>query len=167
MCWNKTRFLVCYMSLKWFLSRSFCSVLFCSVLSTIGGQMADSIGLKIGTNTHWIYAMKIGGSAIRIDARTARANVCAAPHIQHRRPSGWTDRAPHWYKHSLGQWTQVMVVGDREGALMCAQRAQTCAHHYTSSIGGQTDGPIGAQICTNTHWNNGQQLWGSAVASAH
>jgi hypothetical protein len=99
-----------------------------------------------------------------------------------------------------------MVVGDRECALMCAKRAQTCAQHYTSSIGGQTAGSIGlkigslelcdedrgvgdrecalvrAQMCaqhhissiggqtagpiepqidTNTHWDNGQKLWGS------
>jgi hypothetical protein len=122
---------------------------------------AGPIGLKIGTNAHWNYAMKIGGrrSRVRIDA-------CAASHIQHRRPNCWTGRDPNWYKHSLEQWAEVMVIGDRECALMCALRAQTCVQHYTSSIGGQTAGSIGAQIGTNTHWNNGQKLWGSAIAGA-
>jgi hypothetical protein len=103
--------------------------------------------------------MKLGGSA----------NVRAAPHIQHRRPNSWTGRTSNCYKHSLGQWTQVMVVGDRECALMCAQklwaevmgvgdrgcalmRAQTCAQYHTYSIGAQRAGPIEPQIlgfCTN------------------
>jgi hypothetical protein len=34
-------------------------------------------------------------------------------HIQRWRPNGWTDRDPNWYKHSLGQSAQVMVVGAR------------------------------------------------------
>jgi hypothetical protein len=108
--------------IKWFMSRSvlFCSVLFCPVLSSTGGLTAEPIELKIGTNTHWNYAMKIGGrrSRVCIDARTARANVRAAPHIQHRRPNGWTGRAQNWYKHSLEQWADVMGVGGRECALM-------------------------------------------------
>jgi hypothetical protein len=37
-----------------------------------------------------------------------------------------------------------MVVGDREYALMRALRAQTCAQHHTSRIGGQTAEAIGA-----------------------
>jgi hypothetical protein len=199
--------------------RSMASVLSCPVLFAIGGHTAMPIGLKIGTNTHWNYEMKIGGrrSRVRIYARTAHANVRATPHIQHRRPNSWTDIASNWYTHSLGQWAKVMGVGDRECALMCALRAQTCAHHYTSSIGGQTGerigaklvqtligtmgrsyggrrsrerfdaraarkfvhihhisiicgqtaGPIGAHIGTNTYWDNGQKLWWSAIASAH
>jgi hypothetical protein len=59
------------------------SVTSCPVLSSIGGQTAGPIGLKIGTNTHWNYAIKIGGRRPRV-----RANVRAAPHIQHRRPKG-------------------------------------------------------------------------------
>jgi hypothetical protein len=161
-----------------------------------------------------------------IDAPAERANVRAAQHIQHRRSNGWADRGPNWYKHLLGQWAEVMGVGDRECALMrdrecalmraqnaqtCAQHhisiiggqtagsiaaqigtntnfgqweevmevgdsecalmrpqsAQTCAQHHTYSIGGQTAGPIGAHICTNTYWDNGQKLWGSSIASAH
>jgi hypothetical protein len=59
----------------------------------------------------------------------------------------------------------LMGVGDRGCALM---RAQTCALHHISIIGGQTARPIGAQIVgTNTYWDNGQTLWGSALASAH
>jgi hypothetical protein len=45
------------------------SVTSCSVLSSIGAQTAGPIGLKIGTNTHWNYAMKIGGSAIAMRAQ--------------------------------------------------------------------------------------------------
>jgi hypothetical protein len=64
----------------------------------------------------------------RIDART---NVRVAPHVHHRRPNGCADRGPHWYKHLLGQWAEVVGVGDRDWALM---RAQTCAHHHLSRI---------------------------------
>jgi hypothetical protein len=106
-------------------------------------------------------------SRVHIDVRAARANMCAEVHIQHRRPNGWADRGPNWYKHSLEQWAEVMGVGDRECALMCALRAQTCAQHYTYSIGGQMAVPIGAQIDTNNHWDNGQTVWGSAIACAH
>jgi hypothetical protein len=99
-------------------------------------------------------------SRVRIDVR-------AALHIQYRRPNGCADRGPNWCKHSFEQWAEFIVIGGRECALMCALRAQTCAYHYTSSISGQTAGPIGAQIGTNTHCNNAQKLWRSAVASAH
>jgi hypothetical protein len=63
-------------------------------------------------------------SRVCIDTRAARANVRAAPHIQHRRPKGWADRGLKWYKHSLGQWADVMGVGDRECSLMarCARK---------------------------------------------
>jgi hypothetical protein len=74
------------------------------------------------------------------------ALMCTALRIQHRRPNGWADRGSNWYKHSLEQWAEVMGVGDRECALMRPQLAQTCAQHYTTRIGGQTAGPIGAQI---------------------
>jgi hypothetical protein len=50
------------------------------------------------------------------------------------------------------QWAKVMGVGDRE---------------WASYMGGQTAGSIGAQIGTNTHWNNGQKLLGSAIAGAY
>jgi hypothetical protein len=89
--------------------------------------------------------------------------MSTAQPIQHTRTHDRDYRAPNWKKHSLGQWVELMEVGDHECALMCAQ---TCAYYYTSSIGGQTAGPTGAQIGTNTHWNNGHKLWGSAVASA-
>jgi hypothetical protein len=79
---------------------------------------------------------------MRMDARVARANMRAALHIQHRRPNDRAYRAPNWNKHSLGQWEELMGVGDPECALM---RAQTCAQPCTSSICGQTAGPIGAQ----------------------
>jgi hypothetical protein len=52
------------------------SVTFCSVLSSIGGQTAWPIGLKIGTNTHWNYAMKIADP----ECAFMRAQMCA----QHR-----------------------------------------------------------------------------------
>jgi hypothetical protein len=55
-------------------------------------------------------------SRVRIDVRVAL-------HIQHRRPNGWADRGPHSYKHSLEQWSEVMGVGGRGCALMCAARA--------------------------------------------
>jgi hypothetical protein len=48
-----------------------------------------------------------------------------------------------------------MGVGDPECALMRALRAQTCAQPCTSSIDGQTTGPIEPQIRTNTHWDKG------------
>jgi hypothetical protein len=41
-------------------------VLFCSVLFAIGGQTAGPIGPKIGTNTHWDYAIQIGGRRARV-----------------------------------------------------------------------------------------------------
>jgi hypothetical protein len=44
--------------------------------------------------------------------------------------------------------------------------AQTCAQHHISSIGCQTAGPVETQIGTNTHWDNGQKLRRSAIASA-
>jgi hypothetical protein len=144
-------------------SVTFCPVLSCSVLSGIGGQTAGPIWSKIVTNTHWDYAMKIGGrrTRVRIDAR---ANVLAAPHIQHRRPNGWTDQAPNWYKHSLGLCDEDRVVGDRECALM---RAQPCALHHISSIDYQTAGPIGPNINTNTNWDYAMMIGGLAIASAH
>jgi hypothetical protein len=85
-----------------------CVVLSCPVLFAIGGQTDEPIGLKIGTKTHWNYAMKIGG------------------------------------------------VGDRECAFKRTLRAQMCAEHHISSIGGQTAGPVEPQIGTHTHWDNGQ-----------
>jgi hypothetical protein len=105
-------------------------------------------------------------SRVHIDVRAARANMCAEVHIQHRRPNGWADRGPNWYKHSLEQWAEVSVVGGRECAMMRALRAQTCAQHHTSSIGGQTAVPIGAQIGTNTHWGNVHKLlWGQLACA--
>jgi hypothetical protein len=79
--------------------------------SSIGGQTAKRIGAQIVTNTHWNNGHKLWGSA------------SAAPHIHHMRPNGWVDRGPNWYKHSFGQWEEVMGVGDRECALMRAERA--------------------------------------------
>jgi hypothetical protein len=102
-------------------------------------------------------------SRVCIDARAERANVRTEQHIQHRRPNGWADRGPHWYKHLLGQWTEVMRVVDRECALM---RAQTCAQHHISSSGARRAGPIEPQIGTQTHWGNGHKLWGSACGAA-
>jgi hypothetical protein len=68
-------------------------------------------------------------SRVRIDARTARANMRAALHIQHRRPNDRAYRAPNWNKHSLGQWVELMGVGDPECALMCARkRARSTTH---------------------------------------
>jgi hypothetical protein len=89
--------------------------------------------------------------------RALREQMCAQHHIS---IIGWVDRGPNWYNHSCGQCEEVMGVGDRECALM---RAQTCAQHHTYSIGGQTAGLIGAHIGTNTNWDNGQKLWGSAI----
>jgi hypothetical protein len=93
-----------------------------------------------------------GRSRERIDARAALSNVRTTPHIHHRRPNGWVDRGPNWYKHSFGQWEEVMGVGDREFALIRALRAQTCAQHHLSSIGARRSGPIESQIGTKTHW---------------
>jgi hypothetical protein len=81
-------------------------------------------------------------SRVRIDTRAARANMRAALHIQLGRPNDRVYRAPHWNKHSLGQWVEIMGVGDPECALMRALRAQTCAQPCTSSIDGQTTGHI-------------------------
>jgi hypothetical protein len=69
-----------YISVKWSLSRS---VTFCPVLSIIGGQTAGPIGTKIGTNTHWDYAMKIWGVDDRECAlmRALRAQTCVHHHI--------------------------------------------------------------------------------------
>jgi hypothetical protein len=53
----------------------------------------------------------------------------AAPHIQYRRPSGWTGRDPNWYKHSLGKWADVTGVGDSKCALMHAPRAAPHIQH--------------------------------------
>jgi hypothetical protein len=106
-------------------------------------------------------------SRVRIGVRASPINVRAAPHIQIRRPNVWAGRGSNWCKHSLGQYAKVMAVGDRECALMRAHSAQTCAQNHTYSIGGQTAGPIGAHIGTNTYWDIGQKLWGSAIASAH
>jgi hypothetical protein len=64
-------------------------------ISIIGGQTAGSIAAQIGTNNHLNNGQKCSGSAI------ASAHKCA-PHIQHRRPIGWADRGPKWYKHSCG-----------------------------------------------------------------
>jgi hypothetical protein len=113
--------------------------------------------------------MKIGGrqSRVRMDARASRANMRTAPHIQHRRPNDQAYRAPNWNKQSLGQWVELMGVSDSECALMRALRAQTCALPCTSSIDGQTTGPIETQIGTNTHWDNRYNLWGTAIPSAH
>jgi hypothetical protein len=48
------------------------------MLSIIGGQTAWPIGTKIGTHTHWDYAMKIWGIGVRLaqsgqNSRPARA----------------------------------------------------------------------------------------------
>jgi hypothetical protein len=87
-------------------------------------------------------------------------------HVRYRRPNGWADQAQNWQKYSLGQCGE-----DRGSAIasahLCALRAQTCAQHHISSIGGQTAGPVEPQIGTHTHWDNGQKLWESAIASAH
>jgi hypothetical protein len=40
-------------------------------------------------------------SQVRIDVRAMRGIVRVVLHIQHRRPNGWADRGPNWYKHSL------------------------------------------------------------------
>jgi hypothetical protein len=89
----------------------------------------------------WTMGRSYGGrrSRVCIDAHAERSNVRTEPHIQHRRPTGWADRGPHWYKHLLGQWAEVMGVGDRQWSLMCAQ---TCAQHHLSSIGARRSGPI-------------------------
>jgi hypothetical protein len=126
-----------------FCSVLFCSVLSCSVQSSIGGQTAVPIGLKSAQ------------VRVRIDARASRANMRAAPHIQYRRPHDRAYRAPNWNKHSLGQWVELMGVGDPECALIRALRAQICAQNHISSIDGQTTGPIEPQIGTNTHSDNG------------
>jgi hypothetical protein len=96
--------------------------------------------------------------------RAARANVRVLLHIQHRRPNSWADRGPHWYKHSLEQWTSFMGFGGRECALMRAP--QTCAQHHTYRIGVQRAGPIEPQIGTKIHWGNGHKLWGRCARSA-
>jgi hypothetical protein len=55
-----------------------------------------------------------------------------------------------------------MGVADRECALMRALRAQTCAQHHISSIGGQTAGPVELQIGTNTHLGQWAEVMGVA-----
>jgi hypothetical protein len=63
------------------------------------------------------------------------ASVLSCP-VQYRRPNG---------QHSLGLCDEHMGVGEIESARVCA--------HHISSIGGQTAGPIGLKMCTNTHWD--------------
>jgi hypothetical protein len=46
------------------------------------------------------------------------SNVHGAPHIQHRRPHCWADRAQNGHKHSLGLCDEDKGVGDHECALM-------------------------------------------------
>jgi hypothetical protein len=92
-------------------------------------------------------------------------SVCSS--CGYRRPNGWADPANIWQKYSLGQCDGDRGVGDRECAFMRALRAQMCAQHHISSIGGQTVGPVEPQIGTHTLWDNGQKLWESAIASAH
>jgi hypothetical protein len=136
----------------------------------IGGHTTRPIRPKINRNNHWDNAMKIWGSAIanaHLCARFARkrARSITYPTLAAKR----LDRSSPKLVHTLigKKLAKVMGVADRECALMCALRAQTCARHYTSSIGGQTGERIGAQIVTNTHWNNGQKLWVSTRAGAH
>jgi hypothetical protein len=100
-------------------------------------------------------------SRVRVDARAARANKSSPLHIQHRRPNDLAYRAPNWNKHSLGQWVELMGVGDPECALM---HAQTCARHHTYRIGARRAGPNKPQIGTKTYCSNGHKLWGSACA---
>jgi hypothetical protein len=120
-------------------------------LFTLGGQVS---------------AHTVGGGGGRSRVRSfACVNVRAAPHIEDMRPNGWTGRIPNWYKHLLGQWTQVMVVGDREYALMRVLRAQTCAQHHLSSIGARRAGPIEPQIGTKTHWGNEHKFGGLRARS--
>jgi hypothetical protein len=88
-------------------------------------------------------------SRVRIDACAARANMCPSLHIQYRRPNDLTYRAPNWNNHSLGQWVELMGVGDHECASMRALRVQTCAQPCTSSIDGQTTKPIEPQNKAN------------------
>jgi hypothetical protein len=128
-----------YISLKWPLS---CVVLCCPV------RYRRPNGLKIGTNTNWKYAMKIGGwrSRVRIDARAVRANVRAAPHIQHR-PPDWVDMLgrsrPKLVQTLIGTMGRSYGGGGyRECALMHALCAETCAQHHLSSIGTRRTGPI-------------------------
>jgi hypothetical protein len=97
-------------------------------------------------------------SRVRIHARAARANVRTTLHIQRWRTNGLTDRELNWYKHSLGQSAQFTRVGDRECAFMRALRAQTCAHHYISSVGAHTAGLNETPIGSNTHWGNWHNL---------
>jgi hypothetical protein len=128
-------------------------------ISSIGCQTAEPIGAQLRTNT----------------ARPARANFLAASHIQHRRPNGWDDGAPNWYKHSLGQWAEVMGVENRECTLMLALQTQMCGHsnvraathiqQHISIIGGQTARPIGPTIGTNTHLEYAIKI--GAIVSAH
>jgi hypothetical protein len=66
---HKTELSILYFS-KMVCHVLFCSVLFCSV------QYRRPNGYKIGTNTHWDYAMKIGGVSDR-----ECASMCAQRHI--------------------------------------------------------------------------------------
>jgi hypothetical protein len=82
---------------------------------------------------------------VRIDVRTARANVCVALHIQHRRPNSWADRGPNCFKQSLEQWTEVMGVGGLDEL-----KGEGFRHTYTHTHG-HTDTQTHRHTDTQTH----------------
>jgi hypothetical protein len=67
--------------------------------------------------------------------------------------------------HSLGLCNDHRVVGELECARVCAVHAQTCVQHHISTICGQTAGPDGLNISTNTHWNYAKKIGGSVNSS--
>jgi hypothetical protein len=103
------------------------------VAKWLSGLWPKSVQTLIGT-----IGRNYGGrrSRERIDARAARANVRTAPHIHHRRPNGWVDRGPNWYKHSFGQWEEVMGVCVRAArAIGVVQPSRASAEHENEREG--------------------------------
>jgi hypothetical protein len=79
------------------------------VLFAIGGQTARPIRPKIGRNTHWDNAMKIGGSAI------ANAHICA-PCGRKRAQHCPVPIQPNIGSHTHWDNAMKIGVGDREAS---------------------------------------------------
>jgi hypothetical protein len=88
--------------------------------------------------------------------------ACAQTCVQHHISSigECVERAQNVHTHSLGLCDEDKGVVELECTRVGAARAQTCAQHHISSIGGQTAGPIGLKIGTDTHWDYAMKIGG-------
>jgi hypothetical protein len=96
-------------------------------LSRIGGQTAGP------TVQNWHkHSLELCDEDMGVGMRK-----CAQHHISSMRPKGWTDRAPKWYKQSLGTrvhgWNRVGQPPRAQSA--CVRRAQSaCVRHNLSCV---------------------------------